>query len=228
MSIDGALPSVKHLLVVVLFGLDAPLVLQLSELSSSLFIHNLLKFPAHGSVAFPNLTEHICLVHLLCKTSFNHLLLIRSVLSLNLSLHVLTLVLLLPLFVLLFLLFKVNVLLSVLVDIFHQVNASLIFAVPLLLTVFPLFSILFFDKLVNHFLVGIFVSLNLSGIFLKLNCFSTMRHFFFVLDLFDCALSFKSSLQQLQVALSFGHLCLRLKCFFLFIVLEKTKITLAI
>jgi hypothetical protein len=66
----------------------------------------------------------------------------------------------------------------------------LIFAVPLLLTLFPLFSILFFDKLVNHFLIGIFVSLYLSGIFLKLDSFSTMSHFFLVLNLFNCALSF--------------------------------------
>ena len=228
MSIDSALPSVKHLLVVVLFSLDAPLVLQLSELSGSLFIHNLLKFPAHCSVAFSNLTEYVRIVHLLCKTSFNHLLFISSVLSFNFSFHILTLILLLPFFILFFLLFKFNVLLPVLVDIFHQVYACLVFAIPLFFTLFPLFSIFFFDKFVNHLLIGIFVSLNLGSIFLKFNSFSTMRHFFFVLNLFDCALSFKCSLQQLQVTLSLCHLCLRFKCFLLFIVFKKAKITFSV
>lgn len=55
-TVDSALPSVQHLLVVVLFGLDASLVFELSQLGGSLLVHNLLQFASHGAVTLTNLS----------------------------------------------------------------------------------------------------------------------------------------------------------------------------
>lgn len=117
MSVDSALPSVEHLLVVVLFGLNASLVLQLGQLRSSLFIHNLLKLASHGAVALTNLSQHISLVHLLHHARLNHLLLVGLVLALNFRLHVVALVVLHPVLLFLQLFLKFDVLLPICVNV---------------------------------------------------------------------------------------------------------------
>jgi hypothetical protein len=193
-SVYCALPSVKHLRVVVLFGLDASLVLQFCQLGRSFLIHDLLQLTAHSAVSLTHLAKHVRLVHFLSDARLDHLLLVGTILALDLSLHVLALVLLHP-FVLIFLfLFEFDVLFSVLVDIFKQVDASLVFAIPQLFSVFPLLGVLFCNELVNHALICLFISLNLGGVLLKLDCLSTMYHLFLVFDLLylllplDCGL----------------------------------------
>ena len=141
-SVDGALPSVKHLRVVVLLGLDAPLVLQFCQFGCPLLVHDFLKFPAHRAIAFAHLTKHVGLVHLLCKACLYHLLFVCSVLALDLCLHVLAFVLFHPFLFSLLLFLELDMLFSVLVDVAKQVNAGLVLAIPLLLSVLPLLRIL--------------------------------------------------------------------------------------
>ncbi len=81
-------------------------------------------------------------MHLLHHAGLDHLLLVSFVLPLDLLLHVLPLVLLHPLNLLLLLLFEFDVLLSVRIHIFKQINAGLVLAVPLLLTLLPLLCVL--------------------------------------------------------------------------------------
>lgn len=201
MPIHSALPSVQHLLVVVLFGLNASLVLQLCQLRSSLFIHNLLKLASHGAITLTNLSQHISLVHLLHHASLHHLVLVSLVLTLNLSLHVLALVLLHPLLLILQLLLKLDVLLSISVHVSQQVDAGLVFTVPLLLAGLPLFGVLLSDKPVDHLLVDLLVLALLKGKLLKLDCLSTVAHTFIILKLLESLLALKCRVQKLQISL---------------------------
>ena len=227
-SIDGALPSVKHLRVVVLFGLDASLVLQFCQLGRSLLVHNFLQLAAHGAVSFANLAQYVCLVHLFGDASLDHLLFICSILALDFSLHILALVLFHPFLLFLLLLFEFNVLLSVLVNILKQVDAGLILAVPLSLTLLPLFGILFRHKLVNHALIGLLVSLLLRGILLELNRLPTMRHLFLVFNLLDHSFSLYRSLQELQIALLLSELGLFSQTLLLLVVFQESQIPFSI
>lgn len=117
MSVDGALPGVKHLRVVVLFGLDASLVFQFCQLGRSLLVHDFLQLAAHGAISLAHLAQHVCLVHLFRDASLDHLLLVGTILALYFGLHILALVLFHPLLLFLLFLFQLNGLLSVLVDI---------------------------------------------------------------------------------------------------------------
>jgi hypothetical protein len=96
-AVDSALPGVKHLTVVVLFSLNASLVLQLSQFRRSLFVHHFLEIASHCAVPLANLSQHVSLVHLLHHASLDHLLLVSLVLAVNFRLHVVALVLLHPL-----------------------------------------------------------------------------------------------------------------------------------
>ena len=227
MSVDSALPGIKHLRVVVLFGLDASLVLQFCQLGRSLLVHDLLQLAAHGAVSLAHLAQHVSLVHLFGDARLNHLLLVGAILALNFCLHVLALVLFHPLLLILLFLFEFDVLLSVLVDVLEQVNAGLVFAVPLLLSLLPLLSVLLCHELVDHSLVGLFVGLLLRGILLQLDGFSSVRHFFLVFNLLDHSFSFNRSLQQLQITLLFGKLGLFSQTFLLLVVLQQAQITLS-
>lgn len=55
MTLDCALPSVEHLIIVVLFDIDAPLVLDLGQLGGPLLIHAILQVSAHSAVALTHL-----------------------------------------------------------------------------------------------------------------------------------------------------------------------------
>jgi len=89
-------------------------------------------------------------VHLFGDASLDHLLFVGTILAL---------VLFHPLLIFLLLLLEFDVLLSVLVNILKQVNAGLVFAVPLLFALLPLLGVLLRHELINHALVGLFVSL---------------------------------------------------------------------
>jgi len=134
-------------------------------------------------------------MHLLCDASLDHLFFIGPVLTFNLGLHVLTFVLLHPLAFVHLLFLKFNVLLSVLINILKKINAGLILAIPLLFSVFPLLGVFFSYKFVDHPLICLLVRLLLCSKLLKLNCFVTMSHLFFVFNLLNLALSFDSSMK---------------------------------
>jgi hypothetical protein len=87
-SVNSALPSVQHLLVVVLFGLNASLVLEFGQLGGPLLVHHLLELAAHGAVALTNLSKDVSLVHLLHHACLNHLLIVSLVLAFDLLFHV--------------------------------------------------------------------------------------------------------------------------------------------
>ena len=83
MSLNCVLPSAEHLIIVVLFDIDAPLVLNLSELSSALFVHAILQVASHRAVALTHLAKHVSLVRLLFVGDPERVLLVGSVLPLN-------------------------------------------------------------------------------------------------------------------------------------------------
>lgn len=176
MPVHSALPSVQHLRVVVLFDLNATLVLQLRQLRRSLLVHQLLQLTSHGPVALTHLSQHIGLVHLLHHRSLDHLVLVGLVLPLDLSLHILALILFHPLLLALQLFLQLDLLLSVRVNIPQQVDAGLVLTVPLLLASFPLLSVLLGNQLVNHLLVSLLVLVLLLGKLLKLDRFSSVTH----------------------------------------------------
>lgn len=225
MSVDSALPSVEHLLVVVLFGLNASLVFQLGQLRSSLLVHNLLEFASHGAVALANLSQHVGLVHLLHHASLYHLVLVGLVLALNFGFHVVALVLLHPLLLLLQLFLKFDVLLPICVDVSQQVNAGLVLTVPLLLTGFPLLGVLLSNESIDHLLVSLFVLALLLGELLQLNSLGTVAHAFVVLKLLKSLLALKGGVQKLQVSLLLGELSLFSKELLLLVVLDEAKVT---
>lgn len=204
MSVDSALPSVEHLLVVVLFGLNASLVFQLGQLRSSLLVHNLLEFASHGAVALANLSQHVSLVHLLHHASLYHLVLVGVVLALNFGFHVIALVLLHPLMFLFQLFLEFDVLLPICVDVSQQVNAGLVLTVPLLLTGFPLLGVLLSNEPIDHLLVSLLVLALLLGELLQLNSLGTVAHAFVVLKLLKSLLALKGGVQKLQVSLLLG------------------------
>ena len=193
-SLDSALPGVQHLCVVVLFGLDASLVLELRQLCRPLFVHNFLQLSSHSAVSLANLAQHVGLMHLLRKTCLNHLLFVGPILALNFGLHILTFVLFHPILLLPLLFLKLYVLLPILVDVLEQVDASLILAIPLSLPLLPLFGVFFWNKFVNHSFISFLVGLLLRGKLLKLDRLVAMGHSLLVLNLLDGAFPLNSSL----------------------------------
>lgn len=225
-TVDSALPSVKHCTVVVLLGLDAALVLQLSEFGSALLVHNLLELAAHSAVALTNLSKHICLMHLLHHRCLNHLFLVGFVLAVNFGLHVLALVLFHPFSLVVKLFLKFDILLTVSVNILKEVDTGLVFTIPLLFTGIPLLGIFLSNKLVDHFVVSFLILSNLLGVFLELDCFSAMFHTLFVFQTLEFLLAIESRVKQLQIALFLRELGLLTEKLFLLIVLNKCEISL--
>ena len=67
MSLNSVLPSVEHLGIIVLFHVDASLVLDLGEFGGTFLIHAVLEVAAHSAVSFSDLTEDVRLVRLAIK-----------------------------------------------------------------------------------------------------------------------------------------------------------------
>ena len=67
MSLNSVLPSVEHRGIIVLFHVDASLVLDLCEFGGTFFIHAVLEIAAHSAVSLADLTEDISLVRLAIK-----------------------------------------------------------------------------------------------------------------------------------------------------------------
>ena len=62
MTVDCTFPRVQHIAVVILFSLNAALVIEFSQLSCAFLIHNLLEITTHCSVPFANLSQNVSLV----------------------------------------------------------------------------------------------------------------------------------------------------------------------
>ena len=67
MSLNSVLPSVEHLGIIVLFHVDASLVLDLGELGGTFLIHAVLEVAAHSAVSLSDLTKDVRLVRLAIK-----------------------------------------------------------------------------------------------------------------------------------------------------------------
>lgn len=87
MALDCIFPSLKHLLVVLLFICNPPSVLEFSELGGSFFVHLLLEFFAHVAFAFANLHENVGLVGLAGLGGVEHFFFMRKRLSFDLSIN---------------------------------------------------------------------------------------------------------------------------------------------
>ena len=148
-ALHGALPSLEKPVIIRLLSTDAPLVLNLGQLSSTFFIHAILEVTAHCAVALTNLTENIGLVGLALVGVLECTLLVHLVEAVHLIVNHLLIVLLEPFSLLLQGLLEKDVLLTVLIHVLHQVNTSLILTTPLGLPSIPLPLIFNLSQLVN-------------------------------------------------------------------------------
>lgn len=92
MTLDCIFPSLKHLLVVLLFICNPPSVLKFGKLCGSFFVHLLLEFSAHVALAFADLHENVGLVGLAGLGGVKHFLFMCERLSFDLSVDELLLV----------------------------------------------------------------------------------------------------------------------------------------
>ena len=97
MSLNCVLPSAEHLIIVVLFDVDAPRVLDFGELGGALLVHAVLQIASHRAVALTHLAQHVSLVRLLLVGDPEGVLFVRSVLSLNIRIIRILVMLLEPL-----------------------------------------------------------------------------------------------------------------------------------
>ena len=67
MSLNSVFPSVEHSGIIVLFHVNASLVLDLGEFGGTFLIHAVLEVATHSAVSFTDLTEDISLVSLAIK-----------------------------------------------------------------------------------------------------------------------------------------------------------------
>ena len=164
---DAVFPLAEHGGVLLFVGVDLPLVLELGQLGCSLFIHFLLQVLPLDAVLFIHLLEDVHLVvlsgrRLLCGSR-----LVLGVLlsdsSFNLCLFVCSLPLLLPLLLLL----GEDVFFTVDVDVLQEVDASLLFSLPLRVPHLLLSFGLLLHVLVHLFLVNGLVALSLLVVLLQ-------------------------------------------------------------
>ena len=64
MSLNCVLPSVEHSGIIVLFHVNASLVLNLCEFGGTFFVHAVLEVAAHSAVSLANLAKNVSLVSL--------------------------------------------------------------------------------------------------------------------------------------------------------------------
>ncbi len=65
MTLDGVLPGLQQVVIILLFSVDASLVLDLGQLGGTLLVHAILQVAAHSPISLANLAKHISLVSLL-------------------------------------------------------------------------------------------------------------------------------------------------------------------
>ena len=155
--VDTGLPLAEHGSVLFLVLIDFSLILQLGQLSSSLFVHFFLKVSSLDSVLLVHLLQNIHLVILsiclfLCSSSLE-----LSVLLSNGSFNLILLILFEPFHFFLLLLLQKDVLFSRLINVFQQVNPGLLFSLPLGLSHLVLSLCLLLDELINQFFICFFI-----------------------------------------------------------------------
>ena len=200
MTLNSVFPSSQHLIIVVLLDINASLVLNLSKLSGTLFVHTILQIASHCAVTLTYLAQHVSLVSLLLVGNPECVLFVGSGLPVNIRINLLLVMVLKPGSLVLESLLEQNVLLAVLVDVLEQVDASLILAAPLLLTSIPLLLVFNLSQLFNHLFVRSLVRLSILVVLLELLDFATTSQALFRLNLLDSSLAIKSCLEKNLIA----------------------------
>ena len=70
MSLNGVFPSVEHLGIIVLFRVNASLVLDFGESGGTFFVHAVLEVAAHSTVSLADLAENVSLMSLAIVSLF--------------------------------------------------------------------------------------------------------------------------------------------------------------
>jgi len=195
-TLNRVLPSSQHLIIVVLLDINASRVLNLGELSSTLLVHAILQIASHCAVTLTHLAQHISLVSLLLVGDSECVLFVGSVLPVDIGIDILLVVLLKPGSFVLESRLEENVLLTVLVYVLEQVDASLVLTAPLLLTSIPLFLVFNLGQLFNVLLIRCLVGLSILVVLLELLNFPTASQSLFCLNLFDGSLATKSCVEK--------------------------------
>ena len=208
MTLNRVLPSSQHLIIVVLLDINASLVLNLGELSSTLLVHAVLQIASHCAVTLTHLAQHISLVSLLLVGDSECVLFVGSVLPLDIGIDILLVVLLKPGSFFFESRLEENVLLTVLVYVLEQVDASLVLTAPLLLTSIPLLLVFNLGQLFNHLLIRCLVGLSILVVLLELLNFPTASQSLFRLNLFDGSLAIKSRVEKNLIPVTLNLLSL--------------------
>lgn len=188
------------MVIILLFSIDAALVLNLCEFGSTLLVHAFLKVTAHSAVSFTDLSEDVRLVSLLVEGLLECTLFVHPVLTVHLLINLRFLVLLVPLLFLLHCLLEQNVSLALLVHVLQQVDAGLVFSAPLLFAGVPLLFVLDLCQLFSVALDSVLVICNFLVVALELLDFTTAGKSFIGFNLLDVSLTFKGSLKEHLIA----------------------------
>ena len=195
MTLNSTLPGLEQAVIILLFALDASLVLDLSELCSTFLVHAVLKIAAHSAISLTHLAENISLVSLLVNSLLEGVFLMHTVLTINLVINLLLIVLPKPLCLFLHCLLEQNILLTILVNVLEQVDSSLVFTTPLLFTVVPLLLVFFLGQLVDASLISCLIALDVIVMSLKFLDFSSAGKSLFSFDLLNSCFFLQSSIQ---------------------------------
>ena len=227
-ALHGALPRVKHLGIIVLFDINASLVLDFSEFRSALLVHAILQVASHRAVTLAYLAKHVRLVSLLVEGLLESALFVRLVLTFDVSIDLPFVVLLEPIGLFLHSLLQQDVLFTVLVHVLEQVDTGLVLTTPLLLTSVPLLFVFNLSELVDHLLVRLLVRLRVLVMSLEFLDLSATSQAFFKLNLLDSTFTLQCSFKQNLVATAFSLLSLFSELLLEGVVLDQLEVTLAV
>ena len=194
------LPLIEHGRVGSLILVDLPLILELGQFSSTLFVHFLLQIGSLLSIPLVHLLQDIHLMILTSGSLLSSSSLKFNLLSLNGRVKLLLFVFLQPLVLPLLLVPEQYVLLSGDVDILKEIDSGLFFTIPLGLSHLVLSLSLFIDKLLNLFLQSILVSFSLLIMFLEFDGLVSLGHSFSFLEVSHSLLSSKSSIEKFLIS----------------------------
>ena len=227
-TLYGAFPRTEQLGIIVLLGTDTPLVLNLSKLGSTLFIHAILEVTAHRAVTLADLAEHISLMRLALIGVLECALLMHTVEAVDLVVNLLLVVLLKPLSLLLHSLLEQDVLLAILVYVLHQVDASLVLTAPLGFPSVPLLLVLNSRQVIDQLLLLGLVRLNILVVGLKDTDLLAAGSPLVCLHLFNSGLSLERSIEKSLIAVTISLLRLLAKLLLSSVVSDQLQVALAI
>jgi len=168
----------EHGLILLLIEIDFSLILQLSKLGSSFFVHFFLEEGSLDPILLVHLLQKIKLMGLSGSSLLSFSCLKLSILLCDSSFNLVFLVLLLPFGFTLLILFEQYVFFSSLVDILEQIDPSLVLSLPLSISHFELSLGFLLDNFINHLFVVGFVVFTLFVVDLEVNDFLSSRCFF--------------------------------------------------